>query len=179
MNSCYYSHLVLAPCGKTPYIFKAATCLLQPLICFPWVTVLARFHSIQDWKQVLTAHSNALVHTETPPEYLVLTNILWKIIFWRHLSSLWMNCRAIHSENWVNSVLKILFVLSESSFICQIKGQELMVSFCLSKWLGWGKLEFLSPSTERYLRLMTLWTPSDYLYLIRVLHRHVCLNLWM
>ena len=64
-------------------------------------------------------------------------------------------------------------VLSETSFICQTKSQELTVWFCLSKQLGWGKLEFLSPSTERYLWLVTLWMPSDYLYLVKVLHRHL------
>ena len=35
---------------------------------------------------------------------------------------------------------------------------------------------YLSPSTVRYLRLVASWTPSDYLYLVEVLHRHL-LNL--
>ena len=44
----YYSHLVQAPSGKTPYIkhffkFKAATSLLQPLCFSPWVIALAKF----------------------------------------------------------------------------------------------------------------------------------------
>ena len=43
----YYSHLVQAPIGKTPYIkhfFKAATSLLQPFMSGPWVTIIDRFH---------------------------------------------------------------------------------------------------------------------------------------
>ena len=43
----YYSQLVQAPIGKTPYVkhlFKAATSLLQPFISGPWVTVINRFH---------------------------------------------------------------------------------------------------------------------------------------
>ena len=47
---------------------------------------------------------------------------------------------------------------------------------CSSKRLVRGKSEILSPSTVRYLRLAASWTPSDYLYLIEVLHRHL-LNL--
>ena len=45
----YYSHLVQAQGGKSPYIihlFKLTTSLSQPLIFSPWVTILARFHCI-------------------------------------------------------------------------------------------------------------------------------------
>ena len=49
---------------------------------------------------------------------------------------------------------------------------------CSSKRLVQGKSEILSPSTMRYLRLAASWMPSDYLYLVEILHRHL-LNLRM
>ena len=53
---------------------------------------------------------------------------------------------------------------SQREFVCR-SGSEFEVS-----------QKFLSPSTVRYLRLSASWTPSDYLYLVEVLHRHL-LNL--
>ena len=54
--------------------------------------------------------------------------------------------------------------------------EELTTRVCSSKRLVRGKSQFLSPSTVKYLRLAASWTPSDYLYLVEVLHRHL-LNL--
>ena len=77
------------------------------------------------------------------------------------------------AKTWLGSVLEISFVLSEASFVCQIKSQDLTVGFCSSKRLLRGKWEFLSPSSETSLRLVTFCTPLDYLYLVAVLHRHL------
>ena len=65
-------------------------------------------------------------------------------------------------EKRVSGVLERSFILSEASFV-----------YLTSKRLARGKLEFLSPSTKRYLQLATLWTPLDYLYLVEVLHKHL------
>ena len=54
--------------------------------------------------------------------------------------------------------------------------RELTTRVCSSKRLVEVSQKFLSPSTVRYLRLAASWTPSDYLYLVEVLHRHL-LNL--
>ena len=75
-----------------------------------------------------------------------------------------------------SSVLEISFGLSEASFVCQPKSQELTTRVCSSKRLVEVSQKFLSPSTVRYLRLAASWTPSDYLYLVEVLYRHL-LNL--
>ena len=60
----------------------------------------------------------------------------------------------------LSSVLEMSFVLSEASFVFQIKSQDLMAGFCSSKWLPRGtcKWKFLSPSSKTYLRLATLCT---------------------
>ena len=83
------------------------------------------------------------------------------------------------AKTWLGSVLEISFMLSEASFVCQIKNQDLTVGFCSSKWLLRGKWEFLSPSSETSLRLATFCMPLDYLYLVGVLEcSNIVLELW-
>ena len=64
------------------------------------------------------------------------------------------------------SVFDVLFVLSEASFVRQIRSQDLTAGFCSSNRLLRGKWENLSPSSETSLRLATFCTPLDYLYLV-------------
>ena len=119
----------------------------------------------------IVLHWAALKHS---PEYLALASINWKVTFLNHLSSSCMNSWAVHSKNggrwWSWEVVRLVW-----SFVRLLDQKPGAV---WSKWLAQGKLEFLSSFTERYLRLSTLWTPSDYLYLVEVhvLHRHL-LNL--
>ena len=122
----------------------------------------------------IVLHWAALKHS---PVYLVLTKINWKVTF---EAVCWVCVRTVElftEKTRVTGVLERSFILSEASIVCQTKSQELTVWFCSSKWLAQGKLEFLSPSTEGYLQLATLWMSSDYLYLVEVLHKHL-LNLW-
>jgi hypothetical protein len=63
----------------------------------------------------------------------------------------------------VSSVLEGSFILSEAS------RPELSVSFCSSKWLAQGLLDFLSPLLE----IPTVGDPLDmFRYLVEVLHAY-------
>ena len=74
----------------------------------------------------------------------------------------------------VNAILNgVLEILSCLKLACLPNHKSGPHSEILFKWLSRGKWEFLSPSSETYLRLTTLWTPLDYLYLVSVLHRHL------
>ena len=65
----------------------------------------------------------------------------------------------------------MVFVMSRATKVCQTRSQVLCDVVLFTGRLVQGKNEILSPSAKRLLRLLTLWTPSDYPYLVEVLHR--------
>ena len=65
----------------------------------------------------------------------------------------------------------MVFVMSRTTKFVKHEARCFATWFCSPRRLVQSKNEILSPSAKRLLRLLTLWTPSDYPYLVEVLHR--------